>query len=93
MTPERAAALEAVLGWYWDYDTQWKTNCQILLEFVHKFHQLPTTKTIYRDFNLGIWCATQHRAYNGQDGLKMTPERIAALEAVPGWKWKKERSF
>jgi Helicase associated domain len=47
-------------------------------------------KATYRtedDFPLGKWCARQRSFYNTKNPA-LTNERIAMLEAIPGWVWK-----
>ena len=87
MTPERVAALEAVPGWVWTERTAapvtpWPDWLALLGAFVMEHGRLPRAKESYRDAKIGNWIGTQ-RTNRG----KMTPERVAALEAVPGWMW------
>ena len=88
MTPERIAALEAVPGWEWgvDWEAQWQARLEELQQYMAQ-HGRPPPQTAGP---LGIWVTTQCTQYKAwQQGKRssMTPERIAALEAVPGWEW------
>ena len=88
MTPERIAALEAVPGWEWgvDYEAQWQARLVEVQQYVVQHGGLPLRAA----GPLGYWVTTQCMQYTAwQQGRpsSMTPERIAALEAVPGWKW------
>jgi hypothetical protein len=91
MTPEREAALEAIPGWKWEHDADeaWNQTCALLREYVAEHQKLPPAgkNGVYRGTNLGTWVSNQRSAKKGIGTHKMTPEREAALEAVPGWKW------
>ena len=95
MTPARAAALEAVPGWAWevDLDALWQEKLAALGAYVGAHGRLPS----HRDAaGLGKWISVQRRAKKWMDagrlvGKQMTPQRAAALEAVPGWAWDARR--
>jgi hypothetical protein len=93
MTPGRIAALEGVPGWHWeavDQDEHWRGCLELLHAYVGEFNSLPPTKGIrryYRGVNLGDWVHNQRAAKKSGGWRKITPERIAALERVPGWYW------
>ena len=89
MTPEREAALEAIPGWVWeaDPDAAWQVNCALLRRFVKEHGRLPPAKAEYQGVKLGIWLSNQRSTKKGQGDRVMTPEREAALEAIPGWRW------
>jgi hypothetical protein len=91
MTPERESALEAIPGWFWrvDFDAVWQTNLGLLRQFVEENKCLPTKKGEYQGVKLGAWVNNQRIAKKGKGkgGYVMTPEREAALEAIPGWRW------
>ena len=36
------------------------------------------------ELNLGIWVSGRRQDYKGE---KLSAERVAALEALPGWEW------
>jgi superfamily II DNA/RNA helicase len=89
MTPDRIAALETIEGWQWedDPDAVWWTNFELCCAYVAENHRMPTWKVVYRDVKLGKWVSNQRMANKGQGTSKMTPERIAALETIEGWRW------
>jgi hypothetical protein len=88
MTPEREAALEAIPGWHWaDFDAVWQTNLGLLRQYVKENKCLPTYSTEYQGIKLGWWVTTQRQTKKGTCKGIMTPEREAALEAIPGWRW------
>ena len=86
MTPARVAALESVPGWAWEVKaTRWPSKLEALRAHVAAHGRLPQSRR-----GLGAWVATQRAAKKAADAGKattMTPERAAALEAVPGWTW------
>ncbi|GAB4815475.1 hypothetical protein N2152v2_002521 [Parachlorella kessleri] len=95
LSEEQVAALEAVPGWYWAaYEVQpWEQRLQLLQEFVQQHGRLPR-HTPGRDHpflpsekELGRWVSRQRRCYHGQREPQLSAERVAALEAVPGWYW------
>jgi hypothetical protein len=91
MTPARVAALEAVPGWAWaaDLEAAWQEKLEALEAYVAEHGRLP----LFRDASgLGGWIHQQRQAKKAMDAgrkssRKMTPKRVAALEAVPGWTW------
>ena len=90
MTPKRIAALEAVPGWAWrvDLDEKWMGKLRELKAYVEQHGELPPRSHT----TLGSWISNQRTAYWAQINEKpcrsiMTSERIAALEALPGWVW------
>ena len=89
MTPEREAALEDIPGWVWeaDLDAAWQANYDLLRQFVEEHARLPSVKAEYLGVKLGNWVSNQRQAKKGQSRGVMTPEREAALEAIPGWRW------
>ena len=87
MTPERIAALEAVRGWVWDgQEAQWQQQLEELRQHVAQHGRPP----LLNSGSLGWWVTRQRReykAYQQGEPNDMTPERIAALEAMQGWAW------
>ena len=59
-------------------------NAQLALlgAFVAEHGRLPRAKESYRDVKIGSWIHDQRK-----NRVKLAPERVAALEAVPGWVW------
>jgi ribosomal protein S18 len=97
ITPERIAALETISGWQWgdDQDAAWWTSFELLRAFVAENHEMPSTTAVYHDVQLGKWVSNQRSARKSQGGgsyRKITPDRIVALETIPGWLWGKSRA-
>ena len=84
---ERVSALEAVPGWCWDQlEAEFVENLERLRNFAanNGHARVPSN---YRDetgFPLGRWVYHRREAYKKD---KLSKERIAALESVPGWVW------
>jgi len=85
LTPERIARLDALPGWTWDVlEFQWEEGFSALQKFTaSKGHARPPYSHKEEGHNLGSWVTTQRTSRNS-----LTPERIARLEALPGWVWK-----
>jgi phage pi2 protein 07 len=85
MSPERAAALDAVPGWSWElHEERWQFMCALLAEFVSEHRRQPRKRERYKGEALGMWSHMQRAVYKAGDLL---PERVAALEALDGWSW------
>lgn len=92
MTAERIAALEQVPTWDWQPGGQrdlrraadWDANLAKLVQYqAAKGHTLVAKED---DPHLSRW-VTDQRSYYLANASRLTPERIAALEKVPGWQW------
>ena len=81
-----AARLEALRGWTWNQlDTQWEEAFVRLLAFVESHgHARVTQDYVEGDPPLGRWVAIQRRRHARG---RFDPERLARLEALPGWSW------
>jgi uncharacterized protein involved in tolerance to divalent cations len=84
LTAEKRAALEAIPGWIWKYIYSWEERLAALREYVMVHKMLPR----YRHEHLGLWVSNQRQNKN-----KLSAEKRAALEAVPGWVWKYKYSW
>jgi hypothetical protein len=92
MPPERAAALKAVPGWAWaPVAAAWQERLAELKAHVRERGRLPLRGDTE---GLGDWIHRQRQGQTAMDEGKgaaarsgMTPERAAALEALPGWAW------
>jgi hypothetical protein len=87
LTPDQIAELEALPGWVWNpHDEQWSAG----LAAVHAYaaengHARVPARYVSPDgHRTGNWVGTRRRDY-AAGGL--TPDRIAELEAIPGWSW------
>lgn len=86
LPPPVAVALEQVPGWRWKPDNdRWDRGLAALRAYVHRYGTADAPRDVAVDgFPLGTWlvaCRSEHRAGS------MPPERIAVLEALPGWRW------
>ncbi|MFC1661742.1 helicase associated domain-containing protein, partial [Gemmatimonadota bacterium] len=87
LSPERVAALEAVPGWIWDAreDFFWKGLKKLTQFCSQEGHAMVPAKHVEPDgFTLGSWVSVRRAEY--RQG-KLSPGRVAALEALPGWLW------
>lgn len=83
LTPEEIAALETLPGWEWEpNNSAWNKQHEILVKFLSENYRYPTS----RESN---WVDKQRQRHkNG----KLSKERIALLEALPGWTWELHNS-
>jgi hypothetical protein len=86
LSPERVAALEAIDGWDWDLgETAFQTGLAHLKTYaVREGHAVVPQGYREGDFRLGHWVSTQRTAYKA---TRLSPERVAVLEAIDGWDW------
>lgn len=87
MADDRIAALEELPGWEWSpLETAWNSKLEELKQYVEEHAQVP----LEGHPTLGNWISTQRTEFTvfmeGKQSI-INPERIAALEAVPGWVW------
>jgi hypothetical protein len=86
LSAERRARLEAVSGWTWDpHADDWEEGFQVLQRFAaENGHARLPAKSLVDGFRLGQWINVQRTFF---DSGRLSAERIARLEAVPGWTW------
>ena len=93
MTPERIADLEATPGWKWEEEDTWEPNRQNWIAQYISLLRNPSQHAENTDERqAGIWQQHQRKDYKKKESW-MTPERIAILEATPGWKWGEEDTW
>ena len=91
LSADRIADLEAIPGWEWNpVEAKYQRNLMALRQFAaregHARVPVKHLEVVDEDeFNLGSWVAT--RRYEFGKG-QLSAERIADLEALPGWRWK-----
>ncbi len=86
LSRERVQALERVPGWLWDArDNRFEKALRLLRQFVEREgHARVPVRHPEEGFLLGRW-AGGLRAEWKRGSLE--PERVRALESVPGWSW------
>ena len=83
----RASRLEQLPGWVWDpHEARWETGFMSLEGFVRRegHARVPQDRLDENGFRLGAWVRRQRADRNAG---RLAPERIARLEALPGWVW------
>ncbi len=87
MSQEKFNILEKTAGWKWITDNLWDSNLVHWIKMFNLYKRTPShhSKDI-EEKKAGAWQGHQRRNYKKKDPC-MTPERIATLEATPGWSW------
>ena len=87
LSPDRIDRLEAVPGWSWHPKAdQWGHTIALLEQFVaREGHARVPIKHVEDDVRLGSWAGTQRTEFRRG---RLSPERVARLEAFPGWTWR-----
>jgi hypothetical protein len=87
LTPEKKRRLKSLSGWAWNAEDQnWDDGYLHLRAFIDLagHANVPSGYRTEDGFRLGQWISVQRRA--AKKG-KMSPERKARLQALPGWTW------
>ncbi|MFZ2620124.1 MAG: helicase associated domain-containing protein [Alphaproteobacteria bacterium] len=90
LTPERIAALNA-LGFVWDainfrwglQEKEFKKKLALLRKYKRRYGHASPPMNYPR---LGTWVSNVRQAHKGKNAIRLTPERIAALNAL-GFVW------
>lgn len=87
LAAERVNALEGLAQWEWQpIDAQWERNYSELTAWLNEKGRFPgSSKSDPRARQLNLWILSQRAALRAG---RLTPERKARLEDIPGWSWK-----
>ncbi len=86
LSPKQIQQLESLDGWAWEvFNESWESQYLLALQFAtREGHAKIPQRHIEDGTDLGTWVNGQRTNYtNG----KLSPERIARLEEIPGWTW------
>jgi hypothetical protein len=95
LTPVRIAALEALPEWFWaqtagpvQREWEWCDAYESLALFLEANDRFPRgLEASQVELRLSAWVHRQREAYTRRGKTRLPADRIAALEALPGWKW------
>jgi superfamily II DNA or RNA helicase len=92
LTPQRASRLESLPGWTWGElrkpSIGWDGYFGLLQRFVEREgHARVPAPHLEDGHRLGGWVSNQRQNYARGRAGQMTVERVALLEALPGWSW------
>jgi hypothetical protein len=93
LSDDRVAALESLSGWAWDaFEASWQEGLAHLRAFVEREgHVRVPQKHVAEDgFRLGQWVMLRRREH---DNGRLSDDRVAALESLPGWAWDPNEDF
>ena len=90
MSAERRARLESVRGWSWNaVEDSWMEHLELLKAFAaREGHARVPVDHIENGLKLGQWSRLRRREHK-----KLSPERQALLNAIPGWYWGRSVDF
>lgn len=103
LSAQQDKALSAVPGWQWGrqrYTRQpWEAWYTQVVEFVMREGRIPRMTAgrhaplLAGERVLAVWCDGQRQRWKGQGRQgPLSPNQVAALEAVPGWYWQQFRT-
>jgi hypothetical protein len=92
LSREQSRLLEALPGWTWSpRDDDVRKGLSVLMIFVRREgHAAVPHAHKEGGFNLGAWVGSRRRDYFLG---RLDKERTRLLEAVPGWRWRREDPF
>jgi hypothetical protein len=87
LSPERAERLMALPGWEWEpHDAAWSRTYDLLRAYAAQAgHSCPSSGTVIEGVPIGSWVDVQRQQRRGGT---LHPDRVRALEALPGWRWR-----
>jgi superfamily II DNA or RNA helicase len=89
LTKERIISLNSTEGWKWEEEDTWEPSRQHWISQYVKLGKPPSCSSKdLEEKQAGRWQVTQRKAFRKKE-IYMTPERLALLEATPGWVWDK----
>jgi hypothetical protein len=94
LSAERIAVLKEVQGWIWDTsEAAFQNGLGVLAQFVEREGHARVNSIHVESFQgveflLGSWVSSRRNEFKAG---KLSVERIAALDAVPGWVWDASR--
>jgi len=90
MTDIRRKRLESVPGWSWNVvEESWMEHLELLRTFAARVGDtLVAVDYVENGLKLGQWVRLRRREHK-----KLSPERRAFLEAIPGWFWGTKSDF
>jgi len=92
LSPQQITTLQDLPGWVWDVKaSRWEQGLRLLTAYAHRTGA-PNPDSFYVEdledaegnFTLGAWAMSRRKEY--RLGV-LSPDRVAALEAIPGWEW------
>lgn len=88
LTERQIRKLVALPGWSWDLqDYKWERAFRALLSYVEREQRVYVAQShVENGVNLGAWIIRQQDEYK-RGRLQRQGDRLARLEAVPGWRW------
>jgi len=92
LPPDQITTLQDLPGWVWDVKaSRWDQGLRLLTAYARRTgapnpdsFYIETTEDTEDTFTLGAWAMSRRKEY--RRGV-LSPTRIAALEAIPGWEW------
>lgn len=85
---DKIVELQKIPGWSWerkDINVEgWHSAIRKLRDYVSEFNEIPKRSVVYKGFKLGEWVKGRRTDYTAR---QISDERIAELEAIPGWTW------
>jgi superfamily II DNA or RNA helicase len=93
LSTERSAELEAIPGWEWEADayTLWEEQRHHLIIQYEKLQKTPSNSS--KDPEEKRAACWQHNQRTAKKMGALSTERIAGLEAIPGWEWGRDKIY